>query len=273
MDLLRSTFLERRERNTSYSMRAFARDLGISSSLLSRVLSGSRPMTLKLAMQIATALDLNKNNSEILMLSVIRSSSSNAKISKKVRIKLEKTLSETEHDSSNPLYTTIEIERFKAMASWYHLAILNLTTLDMFRSDPIWIAKKLGIATAEAREAIERLLDIGLLSKSGDNLKRTRKHFYIKTSRSEFAVRKFHEQMISRAAQELKNINDDDFQKRLINGVTFTCGPEHIEIIKDKINKFEDEVLALTSLGRRSSVYQINVQFFPLTSHEQEDLL
>ena len=265
VDFLRDLFSTRRERNSSYSMSAFARDLGVSSSLLSRVLSGSRPMTLKLAMQISTALDLDEAKSNAMVLSVIQSSSKSAKISKKVRAKLENELSKSASQDSGPLYTSVEIERFKTMASWHHLAILNLTTIEGFKNDPVWIAKKLGILAVEAQEAVERLIAVGLLSENETTLQRTKQNFYIKTQRSEFAIRKFHEQMIAKANDQLKNTSDVDFQRRLINGTTFACGPEHLETIKEKIDRLQDEILALVSTGAREDVYQMNVQFFPLT--------
>ena len=271
VDFLRDLFGARRDRNPSYSMSAFARDLGVSISLLSRVLTGSRPMTLKLAMQISTALDLDEAQTNTLVLSVVQHSSKSAKISKKVRAKLEKELATSVDKESGPLFTTVEIERFKSMASWHHLAILNLTTLDDFKNDPAWIAKRLGILVTDVQEAIDRLIAIGLLSETENSIQRTNTNLYFKTKRSEFAVRKFHEQMIGKAAEQLKNTSDNDFQSRLINGITFACGPEHLEIIKEKIDRVEDEILALTATGSRNSVYQLNVQFFPLTKTNPGD--
>lgn len=267
-DFVREVFITRRERNSSYTMRAFARDLGVSCSLLSRVLSNTRPMTLKLAMQISSALALSDIETRAVLLSVLQASTKNSKISKKVRAQFEKDSEKNSTDSGVGFYTTLEIEQFKAMANWYHLAILNMTSLDHFKNDPVWIARQLGISTAEVIDAIDRLFSVGLLQEKEDKLQRTSKSLELKTHRSEFAVRKFHEQMILKAKTELLQTSASDFCSRLINGITFSCGEEHLEAIKDKINQFEDEVLKLASFGTQSSVYQLNVQFFPLTKIE-----
>jgi uncharacterized protein (TIGR02147 family) len=264
-EFLGRLFENRRERNPLYSMRAFARDLGISISLLSRVLNGSRPVSLKLAMQISTALDLSESEANSLILSVLQTSSSNAKISKKVREKLEASIANARIDETSVFYTTVEIEQFKAIAHWYHMAILNLVTLEDFDSNPQWIASRLGITSHEARDAVERLIGLGLLEENEKSLKRTEQHFNFKTKRSEFAMRKFHEQMIGKATEELKNTKDEDFQKRLINSITFSCSQEQIELLKEKIDKFQDEILEFVSSSKNESVYQMNVQFFPLT--------
>lgn len=264
-------FQSRRERNPSYSVSAFARDLGVSVSLLSRVFAGTRPMTLKFALQISEALNLKEPESNALLLSVLHFSSKNAKISKRVRAKLERQLNSANAASPTTLYTTIEIERFRAVANWYHLAVLNLVTLSDFQNHPTVVARRLGITTAEARNAIERLIGIGLLVEdSQGKLNRTSQNFYVKTQRSEFAVRKFHHQMIEKAAEALRSDSDQAFSKRLINGITFSCAPEHIELIKEKIDRLQNEILALTSNGIRDSVYQMNVQLFPLTQPKKE---
>jgi uncharacterized protein (TIGR02147 family) len=274
-EFLGRLFDERRERNPHYSMSAFARDLGISVSLLSRVLNGSRPVSLKFAMQVSTALDLSEAESNTLILSVLQASSANAKISKKVRQKLESTLKSESLSESSPLYTTVEVEQFRAMAHWYHLAILNLVSVKDFESEPQWIAARLGISTHEAHEAIERLISLGLLEEQGCTLKRTKLHLNFKTKKSEFAIRKFHSQMIAKASEELQKTDDESFHRRLINGITFTCSEDQLELIKDKIDKFQDEILNLTSATKGEAVYQLNAQFFPLTktSDKKEESL
>ena len=90
IDFIRSRYLEKRKANPQYSLSAFARDLGMSVSFLSRLLSGERPLTVKLAIQIASLVGLSVVQTEELVSSIVISSSKNAKISKKFRESLEK---------------------------------------------------------------------------------------------------------------------------------------------------------------------------------------
>ena len=55
------TLAEVRLRNPSYSMRAFARRLGIGSSALSEILSGKRAMSYKMAARLLEKLDLEES--------------------------------------------------------------------------------------------------------------------------------------------------------------------------------------------------------------------
>ena len=63
--IIRDAWIERKTRNSGYSVRAFARDLGVSQTLLSLVLSGKRPVTLELAARIAAVLKFSPEKSEI----------------------------------------------------------------------------------------------------------------------------------------------------------------------------------------------------------------
>jgi len=140
-EFLRSIFLSRRERNSGYSTRAFARDLGISQALLSYLLSGKRPLTVKLAAQISVALRLSPEDSERLVESALMALPSNAKA-------LRPLLKKRAQEGGAPrpsLFLDLEIERYRAISQWYHLAILDLTTIQGFKNNTAWIAKKLRI--------------------------------------------------------------------------------------------------------------------------------
>ncbi|MFY7992087.1 MAG: TIGR02147 family protein [Bacteriovoracaceae bacterium] len=267
---LKQAYLLRKERNHSYSLNAFAQDLGVSKSFLSRVLSGERPVSMKLAIQISVALDLNEAESRSLLFSVIQFSSKNAKISKKVKARIQKEFKES---SNNPIiYTTIDLERFKVMSHWYHFALINLTRVKGFRSTPTWIAKKLGITVIETRDAIERLISLGLMREVNGSLKASSDQFLnVKTQKSNLAIRNFHEQMIAKARDELKKTSTDAFNHRLINGITFTCTKDQIEMIKNKIDQFQDEILTLTGSVEGEELYQMNVQLFPLLKNGAEN--
>jgi len=66
-DFLTTIFNERKEKNPRYSLRAFARSLGVSSGQLSEILSGKRPLSHKLARRISIALALTDEESQKLI--------------------------------------------------------------------------------------------------------------------------------------------------------------------------------------------------------------
>lgn len=66
-DYLISIFNERKDKNPRYSLRAFARSLGVSSGQLSEILSGKRPLSHKLARRVSIALALTDQESQKLV--------------------------------------------------------------------------------------------------------------------------------------------------------------------------------------------------------------
>lgn len=73
-DYLISIFNERKDKNSRYSLRAFARSLGVSSGQLSEILSGKRPLSHKLARRISIALALTEEESQKLLFLVSQQS-------------------------------------------------------------------------------------------------------------------------------------------------------------------------------------------------------
>ncbi len=272
--VLRNLFDERKANNAHYSLNAFARDLGMSASLLSRLMSGSRNLTLRQGLHIAAVLGFTQSETNLFVLGIVENASSSAKISRKVRETIERNskleASQSAAEPASPLYVNYDVERFKTISQWYHLAILNLTFTHQFESSPVFISERLGITPSQAKSAIERLLELGFLESLPDgSLRKTKANLYFKTSRSDFAMREYQGQMIDKAKAELQKTSETDFANRLINSITFACGPEHLELLKKKIDEFQDEVLALTKAGPHREVYQLNCQLFPLTQTQK----
>ncbi len=58
LTILKRELLRRREKNRAYSARAFARQLGVHVSALSRILNGKQQMSIKAGISIVNKLDL-----------------------------------------------------------------------------------------------------------------------------------------------------------------------------------------------------------------------
>src|SRR5262245_45771235 len=68
---LRAVLAERRGTNRSYSLRAFARDLGVNASQLSNVLKGRKGLSLPAATKVARRLGLDERASQYLQIMVL----------------------------------------------------------------------------------------------------------------------------------------------------------------------------------------------------------
>src|SRR5450759_3159817 len=81
---IRDVFIVRKQKNQTYSLRAFARDLGMSQALLSLVLNGQRPLTLRQAHKIAALLQLSPGEEKKFIESALNALPENARITQTV---------------------------------------------------------------------------------------------------------------------------------------------------------------------------------------------
>lgn len=98
-DILIHELQQRTRRNSAYSMTAYARDLNISVSSLSRVIAGAQGLSLSKAEKIAEKLELNPEESKVFCTMVEKQHAR----SKAQRELAEKSLSEMSLDISHIL--------------------------------------------------------------------------------------------------------------------------------------------------------------------------
>ena len=129
-NIIQQEFVKRCRNNESYSLRAFARSLGVDQSLLSKILRGKRAITQKLALTICSTLGIESE-------------------------KVKQVFNEEQGSELN--YKMIAEDIFAMISDWYHYAILELIKIKDFSSNVKWIANTLSITPSEVQIAIERL--------------------------------------------------------------------------------------------------------------------
>jgi uncharacterized protein (TIGR02147 family) len=263
---LKSIYYQRRERNPSYSLSAFSRDLGFSLSIVSRVMASKRPVSLKMGLQISNVLDLDQNDRNEFISQILRHLGDNAKVS----ARLKKQILHTSLAVEAPL-TEASVDTFDPISDWYHIAILNLLRLSDFDADPEWISDRLNITTDEARSSLEKLLSGGFVEVRSGKLVRKEQNLSFRARSSKASIRKFHSQMIHKALLNLENHDEATFNNRMITGVTLACSKDQIETMKDKIEKFQEDLISFLARSSESpdALYQFNIQLFPFTSKEK----
>ncbi|MCM0606208.1 MAG: TIGR02147 family protein [Xanthomonadaceae bacterium] len=244
--ILRWVFAERRAKNPSYSTRALARDLGMSQALVSLLMNDKRRLTAKQAARLSALLAFSSEETQTLMNQVLGNTESKGNIKPKKVIQLS-------------------IDRFHAIAHWYHLAILDLTTTKNYKPDPKSIANRLGITPIEVRDALDRLERIGLLIKKGSTFVKANRFINFLPEKSELAVRTHHREMMERASLAMNDASQDAYSKRTITSNTLAISASKVKEAKALVHEFRERFVELVSKGVGDEVYQMNIQFFPLT--------
>lgn len=247
-DFVRGALTRKRERNPSYSLRAMARDLGVSHTYLSLVINGRKGISPHQASWMGDALKMDAATKEHFVRSAAAGVASAPALPKRV-VK----------------FLTFDVESRKLPRDWHHFAIADLTLTSSFRPSPTWIGKRLGISARQAREALDRLRELGFLERTPDGWRKTQAFLQFSARRSTPALRRFHRTMISKALAALQSPRKADFERRDITGAMIAVNPEKLVEAKRKIASFRKQMIRLLGDGECTELYQLNVQLFPLS--------
>jgi uncharacterized protein (TIGR02147 family) len=250
-------------RNNRYSLRAFARDLDLSPSRLSRILNSKEGLSEKSAKKISDRLFSNHHEKEFFVTLVLTDDARSASMKKHAR---EKLLTLTTVSSLKIL----DSEVFRAISDWYHYVILEMTKLNQFKYRLDWIAKKLGLHSLVAQQAIQRLLDLGLLKHTDDGyLVETESDLTTTDNIPSEAIRSYHQQILGRASEAVtfQTVDERDY-----SALTFAINREERREISIKIRRLENEIVEYLKNSPykhdRHDVYTLGLYLFRQTEKD-----
>jgi uncharacterized protein (TIGR02147 family) len=262
---LRAYYEAAKEEMPVFSFRYFSRKAGYSSpNFLKLVMEGKRNLTEDSVARFTRALQLNPAEARFFEALVEFNQAQSAE---------EKNAAFERVTASRRFRNARRVEQgfFQYLSTWYYPTIRELAGRPDFREDPAWIAAQLlpPIKPAQAAEAMELLLDLGLLVR--DDAGRIVRGDPSLTTGHEvhaLAVGNYHRQMLQRAADAIELVPP---AARDISALTVCISAELVPEFKRRIHTFRE---ALLNLGDQDPdprrVYQLNIQLFPLTG-EPED--
>jgi uncharacterized protein (TIGR02147 family) len=253
-ELLKKEFEMRQKRNTHYSLRAFARDLGVGLGSLSETLNGKRELSKKNFEKAIDKMLLSVEQKDILRNHTFKNKTS----------------------AESPLRTPpilIDENTFKLIADWHYLAILNLAKIKSNSSKPKWVAERLGISEEMAQEALKRLKKIGLLDIKAGKLIRSSRPLTTTRDIPSMALRLHHLGNLKLAEIALF---EEPVERRDFGSITMPVNPEKLAKAKELLLKTRVKIGDLLDSGETSEIYTLSFQLFPLTknsddSHEKNE--
>ena len=160
----------------------------------------------------------------------------------------------------------IDQSMFEYLSNWYHPAIRELAARPDFEADPEWVGEHLtpSVSREKIAESLDLLFDLGLLE-CDERGEVTRGDPSLTTGHEVKAlgVGNYHRQMLERAAESLEAFSGE---VRDISALTVCIDDDMIEDFKERIHTFRERLLHRADDAEDpASVYQLNIQFFPLT--------
>lgn len=243
IEYLKSELERRLGQNSSYSLRAFARDLQISPGNLSEIVKGKRPLSKKNAQKIAGSLGLNPIEEEAFLALPQESKKAHNEIKERKEI---------------------DLEYFKLLENWYHFAILNLLETKPKPLSAEQIAKRLGIKVIEAKLALDRLVHIGLVLYDQNNQWTCVDDFVeTPTDIPSMAIKRYHQQILNKAIAALIEQSPEE---REISGIGMAIDSKNLKAIKKDIDEFQNQLIEKYSgVGNPDEVYQFETALFKLS--------
>lgn len=246
---LQQEFVKRTAKNPSYSLRAFAQQLGMNHATLSSLMSGKRSITESTVSKLASALNLSPEE-----LSRFKNSDANEK-------------------GTGSSYFMIQQDAFAAMSEWYFDAILELCQIPNFRLEANIIAKSIGITALQAKIALETLERLDLLTQDNKGKYKLQHQNSINILDPDFtsaANRKYQKSVLGKSVEALETV---DRKKRDHTSTTMAINIKDLPKAKELIQKFRHDLNAyLQRAGAKpDEVYQLQVSFFPLTQNLEKE--
>lgn len=263
---LADCYLNKKASNPSYSHRVFAKQAGLSSpSHLLMIIKGTRNLSLKTISKFAEGLKLSAKEKKYFELMVLYNQTDDLQVKAKYFSEIMSV-----KGSLKGLHN-LEKEKFDFLSKWYIVAIYVLVDLKDFNSDPNWIVKRLGglITVSQARDALLNLQKLGMIRlDSSRGYHQVSGAVTVADDTRSVAVFNYHQSMIRLASEALRQNRQ---VQREMNGATIAIPVNKLPEIKEKIRAFRKEINQLaSSFEDPDQVYQLNIQFFPLTVLEDK---
>lgn len=236
-ELLLECLEELKKKNPRYSLRAFAKKLGVSAGTLSEVLNLKLNLGLKRMEAILENLDLSPGKKNRFLVQLGRTPN------------YEKQL--------------VSDEAAAYLANWVHRAILHSFDLEHEETSPAKIAERLGISEQEVRACLEQLLKFELIQKSEDQEKYQRPVIILKTNdgKKDENIRRTHLSNfdLQRKAYETIPMEERDFTSMMFAGTQ-----AQMDQMRKEIRALYEKIILTSEVGPRDELYQISVALYPV---------
>ena len=245
---LKTLYQQKKAHNKAYSLRAFARDLGISVASLSQVFSAKRDFSKKNALKVADKLCWSPQKTASLLEQLNRLPS--------------------ESTSSSDALILLEDE-FALISEWYHLAILSMAKQKKCPADTAYLAETLGLNSKIVLSAIQRLERLGYLKIHNSFLQRTAADLRTTQDIPSVAIRRYHLDNLEVARNALENVPT---HLREISSITLNIDPEKIAEAKKMIVEFKRRFTKKMEKTNPKKAYSLTVHFYPATLKKEGHL-
>jgi uncharacterized protein (TIGR02147 family) len=252
--------LERRTlRNTKYSLRAFARDLGVSFSRLSEIFTKGEGISLSTARKIADNMRLSELEKDYFLKLVIAGHSRNRSIR-------ENAIKSIQNYKTRRIFMSLRESYKELLSRWYYIALIEMVSVNRPKALPE-IAKALEISEEEVTAALAHLSDKGFIEKSEKGVwQKCTAFLKVESTTPSHMIRGYHKEFLSKASRALEN---QPIKSRKYLSTVFAVKKERIDEARKELERFNESFLQkYTANQSADGVYAFSLQLFQIDEEE-----
>jgi uncharacterized protein (TIGR02147 family) len=254
-EYLRDTLIGQIRKNPRFSLRAFAKRVGLAPSNLSEVIRGKKNLSEKSAIQVAERMGLNPVETEYFVLLVQLEGRRDDKSRQLILDRLQRLNPSREVNH-------LGLDVFNAISDWYHVAVITLTRVEGFVVSPESAAQALGVTLVEASAAIDRLVRLNLIEKTKAGYRKTGNYLLAHSDSPDEGLRNYHRQMLSKA---IDSLTAQTPREKVIGSENLVIDEDQIEEARQITERYFAEMIKLSERAeKKTHAYHLGVQFFNL---------
>jgi uncharacterized protein (TIGR02147 family) len=259
---LRDFYEFRKDGQHGYSFRAFSKSAGFTSpNILKLVIEGERNISPEATQKFIKALGLKGQMAEYFD-ALVRMNQAKADADKEHYFNLLQKL------TPQGKRRDLNVEGLKYMSHWLYPVIREMVSLEDFRDDPYWIARRInGKATIpEITQALQFLLKEGFIEKVDGRFVPKDNMVLSSDEVKSLAIRNYHRLMLDQAKDSLENL---PLEEREFGALTFVLPEAALAELKYKMKLFRRELhtwaMQVAEEHSGEIVVQVNAQMYPHT--------
>ncbi|MDB5047529.1 MAG: hypothetical protein JWO30_600 [Fibrobacteres bacterium] len=148
---------------------------------------------------------------------------------------------------------------------WYYPVVWNYFGINQKQKNPMEIALSIypPLSPAQVEEAIRLLLELGLIKKLANGYTVTDNHLTTEPEFRGLIATQYNQQFLQLAHESLHHV---DPKHRLFNTRVFSAARTTIDVIKEKMTVFQQEIQEILDRDPNSEcIYTLGVQLYPNT--------
>ena len=258
--LLKDLYNERRAENPHFSYRFIAQKVGFSSAgFFANIIQGKRNISPEFIFGFARVFKFKKAETEYFELLV---NFDQAKNHEQKKYYFEKMLS-----SKHSKIKLIEKQHYEFYNKWHYTAVREVLDIFKFNGEDYGeLAKMVSppITAADAKKAIELLLNMGFIRKNKDGYFEQIDPFITTGYEAQsIAITNFLMSTIDLAKQAIDRYPRD---RRSISTLSFSISNEGYKAVDERLKTFRREILEIARADKnKDRIYHVNFQIFPVS--------